>query len=84
MTFIATITGKRQLTIPADLFNYLSLKNGQKVVISENNGSIIIFPTQNLVNRLAASVSIPDKYKSLSPDQIIQAAKNEYFHQKSS
>ncbi|NNU96413.1 AbrB/MazE/SpoVT family DNA-binding domain-containing protein [Anoxybacillus sp. EFIL] len=37
----ATITGKRQITIPKEVSDYLDLKIGDKVIFREKNGSIL-------------------------------------------
>lgn len=74
MTYTATLTGKQQLTVPADLFRRLNWKIGQKVLISENDGSLSITSALDLVDQLAGSVPIPNKFKGLSIDQIIEQA----------
>ena len=43
MNVEASITGKRQITIPKDLYNEMHLKNTDKLVFSKNeNGEIIV------------------------------------------
>ena len=37
---MATITSKRQLTIPAKIFRKLGLKEGEKVKVMEEDGSL--------------------------------------------
>ncbi|OSX54507.1 hypothetical protein B7H16_06165 [Anoxybacillus ayderensis] len=37
----ATITGKRQITIPKEVSDYLDLKIGDKVIFREKNGSVL-------------------------------------------
>lgn len=74
MTYTATLTGKQQLTVPADLFRRLNWKIGQKVIISENNGSLSIASALSLVDRLAGSVQLSNKFKNLSIDEIIERA----------
>lgn len=79
MQLSATITSKRQLTIPAKLFKQLNFKIGQKVAISEEAGSLKIEPMEALLDRLAGSVKIPLRFKGLSLEEIIERAKAEYF-----
>lgn len=74
MTYMATLTGKQQLTVPADLFRRLNWKIGQKVLISEDAGSLSITSALDLVDQLAGSVPILNKFKGLSIDQIIEQA----------
>jgi len=82
MTYTATITSKRQLTIPVDLFKKVKLKQGQKVIISEENGIIKMESAIDMVNRLAGSVKILKKYKGVDIDQAIKQAKEDYFRHK--
>ena len=79
MQTIATITSKRQLTIPSVFFNKIGLKKNQKVVLKEQNGKIIVSPSANLVEKLSGSVKIPKGYKNIGIDKLITKAKEEYF-----
>lgn len=79
MPQLATITSKRQLTIPAATFRDLGLRKGQRVLISRENGKLTMEPALNLVEELAGSVRIPPRFKGLSSKKITQQAKKEYF-----
>lgn len=79
MQLSATITSKRQLTIPVQLFNRLNLKMGQKVAISEEVGALRIEPMEALLDRLSGSVKVPERFKKLDLDEVIERAKAEYF-----
>lgn len=74
MTYMATLTGKQQLTVPAELFRRLNWEIGQKVIISENNRSLSITSALDLIDRLAGSVSLPKRLKGISLDKIIEQA----------
>lgn len=74
MTYTATLTGKQQLTVPVELFRRLNWEIGQKVVISENGGSLSITAARDLVDRLAGSVPLPKRFKGLSVEQILEKA----------
>lgn len=76
---IATITSKKQLTPPALLFEKAGLRVGQKVVVSEKNGSLTITPARKLVEELAGSLKMPKKWRGKSLDEIIEQSKQEYF-----
>lgn len=76
---LATITSKRQLTIPASIFRKAGLKQGQKVLISLHDNEIQIKPAVDLVEELAGSIKTPKRFRNLTPDQIISKAKKEYF-----
>ena len=79
MTYTGTITSKRQLTIPAELFRRAGLSKGEKVIFNYHNGSLGIESAAALVERLAGSVPLPKRFRDLAPDQIIDRAKREYF-----
>lgn len=82
MTQMATITSKKQLTIPAAIFRQIGLEIGQRVIVSEENGSLKITPAERLVEQLAGSVPMPKKWKGKDIDEIIEEARNEYFSKK--
>lgn len=82
MTQMATITSKKQLTLPAEIFRKAGLRIGQKVIVSEENGRLTITPAEKLIEELGGSVPSPKKWKGKSITQIIDAAKNEYFKEK--
>lgn len=79
MNQVATITSKKQLTIPAAIFNKIGFKIGQKVLVSEDNGHLLITPTEKLVEELAGILTVPKKWKSKSLNQVIEDSKKEYF-----
>ena len=78
-TQIATITSKRQLTLPSVLFRQAKLKEGQKVRVVFKDGRLFLDPMVDLVEELAGSVSVPQRFKSLSVDQIVSRAKKGRF-----
>lgn len=83
MVYMATITSKRQLTIPSGLFKKIKLSEGDKVLIEEYEGNIILKPATSLVNELAGSVKIPNQLKGVDIDRAILKAKKKYFSRKS-
>lgn len=82
MQQIGTITSKRQLTIPSNIFKQFALKKGQKVTISVEKDVIKIEPACKLVDSLAGSISLPKKFKKMSTKELINFAKLEHFSQK--
>lgn len=82
MAELATITSKRQLTIPANTFRQAGLEVGQKVIVELDNGSLKIEPAVKLVEELAGSVMLPKQYRNLPVDKIISKAKKDYFKHK--
>ncbi|MBI5620884.1 AbrB/MazE/SpoVT family DNA-binding domain-containing protein [Candidatus Gottesmanbacteria bacterium] len=72
--YTATLTGKQQLTVPAELFRKLNWEIGQKVLISEHNGSLSVTSALDLIDRLAGSVPVPKRFKGIPVDQVIERA----------
>ena len=79
MIKLATITSKRQITIPVSLFRRLNLQQGDKVIISEDKGKLTLSPALQLVKQLAGSVKIPEKLKAKNAEEVIRTAKETYF-----
>ncbi len=82
MQQLATITAKRQLTIPITMFKRMGLQTSRKVFVRAVGNQLIIEPATSLVLSLAGSVKIPDRYKGKSADEMIAIAKREYFKKK--
>jgi len=84
MNYIATITSKRQFTIPSALFKEAKLKSNQKVLVSlvSADGVLKIEPMKRTVDQLAGSVKVPSRYKGMDIDKMIEKAKLEYFSKK--
>ena len=78
----ATITSKYQFTVPMAIVRRLGLKTGQKVVVSEEKGRVILTPSRKLVEELAGSLKMPKKWKNKNLDEIIESSKTEYFKKK--
>lgn len=82
MAQLATITSKRQFTIPAVIFQDLGLEEGEKVVVSKENKKIVIQSAKDLVQELAGSAAMPEKFKDLPLEKITKLAKKEYLTSK--
>lgn len=82
MNQMATITSKKQLTLPSKVFKKAGLRIGQKVLVAEENGRLTITPAEKLVEELAGSVPVPAKWRGKNIDQIIEESKNDYFRKK--
>jgi AbrB family looped-hinge helix DNA binding protein len=78
----ARITSKRQITIPALIFKKLNLQEGDSLLVEVENKRIVMSKSQQLLDDLAGSVSIPGRYRGKSLDSIIKQAKKEYFFSK--
>jgi len=80
MNNIATITSKRQFTIPVSAFRELKLRVGDTVLVTSRDGGLHIEPMARLVDKLAGSVPVPARFKGAKDtDELIGAAKREYF-----
>lgn len=79
MVKIATITTKKQLTLPAAIFRQAHLKEGQKVLVEEINGEVIIKPLARLVKKLSGSLPMPPRWQNRGLEKIIREAKKDYF-----
>lgn len=78
----ATITSKRQLTIPAEMFRKMNLEKGQKVIMSIDVDSIRMEPAVDLVERLAGSLSVPGIYRGKDVETMIADAKRAYVQKR--
>ena len=79
MTYIATITSKRQVTLPAALFSKLDLESGTKVLITEDQGKIIMSPSESAVRELAGIIKVGKRISDKQLEKIIEAAKMKRF-----
>lgn len=79
MSYVVKITSKRQISIPAKVFNQVRLKEGDKLVVNVKSNKIILEKLQESLDQLAGSIEIPQKYKNKSLNDIISEAKKDYF-----
>lgn len=82
MAQIATITSKRQLTIPSKIFKKAGIRIGEKVVVQEIEDGLLIKPAIKLVEELGGSVSVPKKFSGIDIDKAIEIAKERHFRRK--
>ena len=73
------ISSKRQITIPVDIFNLLSLEEGDRLVVNIDEGKIVMEKSQKILDELAGSLTLPKKYNNKPIDFIIRDSKQEYF-----
>jgi bifunctional DNA-binding transcriptional regulator/antitoxin component of YhaV-PrlF toxin-antitoxin module len=74
-----TITSKRQITIPAEIYHRAELSGKRKVLISEKNGVVSIVAFDRLVDNLSGSLKIKPQWRGKTTDQIIKEARADYF-----
>jgi AbrB family looped-hinge helix DNA binding protein len=74
-----TITGKQQITIPADLFRELGLKKGDRLEVRLEGTSLVIEKSMDILNRLVGSIKVPEHLRGIDPDVAIREAKMRHF-----
>ncbi|MBL7036322.1 AbrB/MazE/SpoVT family DNA-binding domain-containing protein [Candidatus Microgenomates bacterium] len=82
MTYLATITSKRQFTIPVEVFKLAKLKANQKVLVSLEDSKLGAFKVQSmrqLVEDMAGSVPVAKEYKGLSLNHMVEKSRNDYY-----
>ena len=79
MPYLATITDKRQLTIPAGLFRELNLSRGDKLVMKRMGDSVTLTPAVRLVERAAGMFKAPKHLRGRNIDELIEEAKYRHF-----
>lgn len=79
---MATITSKRQLTIPVKVFKKARLHVGDRVLVEEENGILRIESTVAAVKRLAGSVKVPKRLRGVDIDKALAIAKYRYFRER--
>lgn len=79
MPQLATITSKRQLTIPSKIFKKAGFKKGDMVIVKEEEGELRIKRAVDLVEELAGSVKVPEHLSGVDTDKAIRIAKGRYF-----
>ncbi len=82
MNYIATITSKRQLTIPSALFKKANLSTGDKVLFEEKDGNILFKSASSLVDDLFGSVKVAKHLQGVDVDKAIRIAKERHFNKK--
>lgn len=82
MNYVATITSKRQFTIPSDLYKMINYKPQQKLsiqIVNADEGLISVKPMSYLVEDLAGSVPVVKEYKNLSLEKMTEKARKDYY-----
>ena len=79
MMQVATITSKRQLTIPVNMFKAVGFEVGQKVIVTKLDDALKIERPLNLLSKLAGSVTLPKHLKGVNLEKVIKKAKRERF-----
>ena len=75
----ATITDKRQFTIPIRIYRELGLREGDKVVVTYAGTKMFIESARAVVERLSGAVMVPKQFKGMSLDSAIRKAKAEHM-----
>jgi len=83
MTITATITSKRQLTIPVKMYEKLNLTKGERVIVEDMEDGLMIRKAKEVIKKLSGSVNIPKNLQKIDIDQAITQAKKARFSGKS-
>ena len=76
------ITSKRQITIPKKLYDKLDFQKGEVLVLRDSGGGIMMEKPTQVLDDLAGSVKLPNRFQGLSSQEIVKKAKKEYFSAK--
>lgn len=79
---MATITSKRQLTIPVKVFKKSGLRQGERVMVDEENGVLRIESALAALERLGGSVKVPKRFRGMSDDEIRDIAIKKHYAEK--
>lgn len=82
MTYTATVTSKRQVTIPIKLFEELGLKKGDTLIFEKDDTGMKVTSELALIERLAGSIEVPDHLKGVDIEEAIKQGKEQYFRDK--
>lgn len=82
MTYIATVTSRGQLTIPAELFRLGKFVRGEKVRLEFENDHLKIVSGMELLKSLKGSVKVPKRLRGRDIDEVIEEAKRLHFSKK--
>ncbi len=78
----ATITSKRQLTIPAQMYRKMNFEKRQKVILSLEADTIRIEPAVALIEKLAGSLRVSPAYRGRDVDAMIIEAKRAHVQRR--
>lgn len=78
-TASATISSKRQITIPSIFFNHFGFSKGDLLVFKKEVDGIKIKKALDLVNEVAGSLEVPEHMKNVDIDEAIRTGKEEHF-----
>ncbi|MBI4252655.1 AbrB/MazE/SpoVT family DNA-binding domain-containing protein [Candidatus Uhrbacteria bacterium] len=82
MAQTATITDKRQFTIPVEVYRKVGFREGEKVIVTNRGNKMIVEPAEKIISRIAGSVKLPRRFHGMSIDGMIRKAKDEHFSKK--
>jgi len=82
MSHLTTITAKRQLTIPAQLYRELGLKPGQRLSVEKDNGNLVLKPAEESVLKWAGFIKTREPLSDETIEKQIEQAKKLHFQKK--
>ncbi len=78
-TASATISSKRQITIPSVFFKQFGFSKGDLLIFKKEVDGIKIKKALDLVNEIAGSFQVPEHMKNVDIDEAIRIGKEEHF-----
>lgn len=79
MQQLVKLSSKRQITIPAELFRRLNLKQNDTLLLELNDDVLEMRKAQSILDNLEGSIRMPEHYKGKDVEFIIRDAKQKYF-----
>lgn len=81
--YTATITSKRQITLPVVMFEDLKLSPGQKLTIFRKENGWVMRTAIDSLHSAMGIVKRPKKYLNMDVDEMIKLGKEKYWAEKS-
>lgn len=79
MQQLVKLSSKRQITIPAELFRRLNLKQNDTLLLELNDDVLEMRKAQSVLDGLEGSIKMPETYRGKDMEFIIRDAKQKYF-----
>jgi bifunctional DNA-binding transcriptional regulator/antitoxin component of YhaV-PrlF toxin-antitoxin module len=77
-----TITKKRQVSIPQKIMDILGVKEGDKIsYILDADNQVKVANPVDLIRKARGSVKLPERFKGMPLEDIIEQAKLEYYQE---
>lgn len=84
MTYTVTVTSKNQVTIPMNLARIANIKPGVKLIFNfdQKTKTVTVQKMLDILDELAGSVKIPQKYRKLNSAQLRKKTITDHFQKR--